>query len=549
LLPVGLTKGEDNIDYGLLEPNGKKIINNEEFAELIRTKLATNLHLKEHKVRAKEDGSIHTVNASVETKGVKGTDNRKYLLDLIRMTPRDANYLGKHNDTAILRSELLGQYAATLMADAAREKLKEKRAAKAKVEDAEKPKKDNEEEDADELADEEFDMADMPVPDLKFNTDVFVTSDSFELADEPERIAEDEAEVKKLADFLKTEVIPLYCIEYLRGVTDSQTLTQSMHQMGINMRYLGEVLNTAIVMGAQFYRDVVMREMIVRSSKYILSYILQRTKTYDTASVLAQFLNSFFGRLTDNQKGSRSGLTLGSDKVENIDIRQEFELTHNNLWARIRSVVQRKYNFQLPEHIPATIFELSTLRALCLRNGIKLEARNYDLNMEKAFTADNIVDLLPIVKHSPPASKDIMEILATARNYSMHKRLDIAHDLFQEAVNLIPLVYGPLHRDTAQCYSNLALLVFNNLQDATQAEQLMTMACLISERVLGMDHSDTAHAYANLASMCFHNQKTKQGTNYILRALYILVRVRCCVFIRVLRTHAFYHSPAPHWGI
>jgi hypothetical protein len=43
-----------------------------------------------------------------EIKGVRGTDKRKYLIDLMRIYPRDANYKDVSNESVcLIREELL----------------------------------------------------------------------------------------------------------------------------------------------------------------------------------------------------------------------------------------------------------------------------------------------------------------------------------------------------------------------------------------------------------------------------------------------------------
>ncbi|KAG5042225.1 hypothetical protein JHK87_006140 [Glycine soja] len=51
------------------------------------------LHLKEHLV-LDGSGNLFELAAPVECKGIVGRDDRHYLLDLLRVTPRDANYTG-----------------------------------------------------------------------------------------------------------------------------------------------------------------------------------------------------------------------------------------------------------------------------------------------------------------------------------------------------------------------------------------------------------------------------------------------------------------------
>ena len=67
---------------------------------------AKHLHLKEHTV-CDSSRSVFKLAALVEGKGIVGSHNRRYLLDRMRVTPRDANYTGPGSRFCILRPELV----------------------------------------------------------------------------------------------------------------------------------------------------------------------------------------------------------------------------------------------------------------------------------------------------------------------------------------------------------------------------------------------------------------------------------------------------------
>ncbi|XP_056169066.1 clustered mitochondria protein homolog [Syzygium oleosum] len=67
---------------------------------------AKRLHLKEHAV-CDGSGNIFKLAAPVECKCIVGSDDRHYLLDLMRVTPRVANYTGPGSRFCILRQELV----------------------------------------------------------------------------------------------------------------------------------------------------------------------------------------------------------------------------------------------------------------------------------------------------------------------------------------------------------------------------------------------------------------------------------------------------------
>lgn len=86
-------EGQSQIDYGGVE--GKDVVANTESFVPLFEKMSRAMRVKKHNVWDKE-GKKHELVASVETKGLLGTDGRKYVLDLYRTTPLDVDFLEKH---------------------------------------------------------------------------------------------------------------------------------------------------------------------------------------------------------------------------------------------------------------------------------------------------------------------------------------------------------------------------------------------------------------------------------------------------------------------
>ncbi|KAI7597988.1 putative eukaryotic translation initiation factor 3 subunit CLU1/TIF31, partial [Hortaea werneckii] len=132
-------EGEHQIDYGGVE--GKDVIATHggfaaPFAELSKA-----MRVKKHAVWDKENKK-HELEASVETKGLLGTDGRKYVLDLYRITPLDIHWLEKHRATdekdegryphrmTVLRPELVESYRISKMREYITKELEKKKANK-----------------------------------------------------------------------------------------------------------------------------------------------------------------------------------------------------------------------------------------------------------------------------------------------------------------------------------------------------------------------------------------------------------------------------------
>ena len=81
-------------------------------------------------------------------------------------------------------------------------------------------------------------------PKLKFNVNVFKSGVILDMS--AEEIAADEAQVKELSDYLKSNSIKtlIHSMKQIDGTpNDSDSVETIFHQHGVNMRYLGLVLS------------------------------------------------------------------------------------------------------------------------------------------------------------------------------------------------------------------------------------------------------------------------------------------------------------------
>lgn len=84
---------EHQVDYGGVE--GRDVVAHNEAFVSIFSEASKALKVKRHAVWDKE-GTKHVLEGSVETKGLLGTDGRKYILDLYRLTPLDILWLEEY---------------------------------------------------------------------------------------------------------------------------------------------------------------------------------------------------------------------------------------------------------------------------------------------------------------------------------------------------------------------------------------------------------------------------------------------------------------------
>lgn len=232
--------GENQIDYGGVEGRDT-VAENEAFVPVFQ-KLSKAMRVKKHPVWDK-DQKRHDLEGSVETKGLLGTDGRKYVLDLYRLTPLDVAWLEEHSfegsedDTdkkalayphrmAVLRPELIEAYWRSRMGDYVREEVERRRNLRNGTENiAQQPDKGDEEskaegvtegvkreEDGAKEAPTDQERVDVSGFQLAFNPDVFCGQVP-QTEEEKQDWSNDEKEVRAACDHLTTKVMPeLVCL-------------------------------------------------------------------------------------------------------------------------------------------------------------------------------------------------------------------------------------------------------------------------------------------------------------------------------------------------
>jgi len=539
--------------YGSID-NGKKISGDEKFHQLV-AQAGKALHIKEHTVVDSEGKEVKLC-TPVESKGIVGTDGRRYILDLIRITPRDANFSGKHNLLTILRPELVARYCDFLRQQEIETKRAQRKEAQTpqqqenQTSEPVQPKPDQKQEE--QLQEEDL------VSSINYALNPNVLFEYTLRGTAPGEIEQDEKMVQDASKLLVEMVIPGLVEDFcwlLSVPVDGQTLTTIMHSRGINMRYLGLIAKLATDKIAVI-QELALREMITRAAKHILRKFLSVSEDYNLSPVIAHFLNCFMGDVTQpapqqdrvqlpttaksgSKKNKKKKPTNAQNGTENSPVanslppssslsnirssKDAFDQTSATLWLLLQEEVKSRFSYDLTtrqsiqENVLGTV---STLRSICQKVGIQVLAKDYDFTQSSPFQIDDIVNLFPLVKHTDPQSADGHNLLEHGKTFYTQGRLDIAYELLTEALAIFHQVYGPMHRDTANCYGNLAMVLYY-AKDTPQALDHQQKATIINEKVFGLDHHDTSHSYGNLALFCHTMNKSQQALSYIEHAMYL----------------------------
>ncbi|KAG2735555.1 hypothetical protein G9P44_001769 [Scheffersomyces stipitis] len=307
---------EEKVVYGL-STDGSTISQDKSFEEPLK-QIAEVFHLKPHTVEVSDEiKSESELLVSKDTKGIKGTDSRKYVIDLYRTTPRDIQFTEAHfdasNDTSYPHGESL------LRHEAVAEWWKRKVSAlfKAETEKLEKEGKM-------ESKDGEKPQIVLPTDQVVFNPDAF----SFDSESD-----EDREVVRNLSKFVKEKLIEEFLTEFPSQVApfDGQQLTSILHRQGINMRYLGYIAEQALL------RKQAASEKLSETVEDNLKLVAE-AKEKAKAKAEAESKEAEAKKESDKKEESKEGSS--EDKEEDEQTKATYEPTLANYDALYRVTVQ-----------------------------------------------------------------------------------------------------------------------------------------------------------------------------------------------------------------
>ncbi|KAJ2904621.1 hypothetical protein MKZ38_007600 [Zalerion maritima] len=413
--------GENQIDYGAVD--GRDVVAADERFSPGFAKLSTAFRVKKHPVWDK-DGKRFDLEGSVETKGLLGTDGRKYVLDLYRITPLDIAWLDECQEDeeeedeeeedaeekyphrmTVLRPELVEAYARQKMREyiaAEHEKARntQNEAKDGKQEDDEQDDDDEDKNEDEEAGVEEGDEQqlkkinrnwgeekqktdEIPKVDLsgfKFglNPDVFSGQTPQTDSEKKEMIA-DEQDVRSACVYLREKAIP----ELLNDLKESEmsfpmdghSLSRVLHKRGINMRYLGKIVSMCRGSKLEALADVCTREMIARSLKHIAARYLRYLPLALSSACISHLLNCILGykfnpkpvaEVDQSVRILYPGTETTFEQVSPESLRHEVEV---ETFKRYRHTL----NFNWQDAVP----KLQLLRELSLKLGLQLQSKNF----------------------------------------------------------------------------------------------------------------------------------------------------------------------------
>lgn len=418
---------EHQVDYGGVE--GRDVVaENETFVPTF-AQVSKALKVKKHPVWDKE-GRKHVLEGSVETKGLLGTDGRKYILDLYRLTPLDITWLEGHckdgegngaesqsrnypHRMTMLRPELVEAYWRLKMGEYVQEEVKKRKASTRSdglaaitngIEESQpnqvegidgeyRTEMDQSSESKDKAAEQSLDddRVDISAFSLNLNPDVFC-GQAPQTDEEKEEWANDEREVRDVCAHLHEKVIPEMIGDLREGEVgfpmDGHSLSQLMHKRGVNLRYLGQIATLTEDEDARLraLKALTVQEMVARAFKHVAHRYLKHLPVAFTTNCLCHLLNCLLG----------TGLNK-SPKAEIDDDLRDFyrdadysfaKVTPHSLKGELENQVQTRYQYVLDGAWINEIRHIQLLRNIALKLGLQLIARDYHFTPETQMNTD-----------------------------------------------------------------------------------------------------------------------------------------------------------------
>jgi protein TIF31 len=533
--------GENQIHYGAVD--GKDVVADDQAFAAPFEKLAQALRVKKHAVWDK-DNKRFDLEASVEMKGLLGTDGRKYVLDLYRVTPLDIAWMEEadvegseypHRMT-VLRPELVEglakqktrefvnaelkkrgdlkklaeeekpeEKAEEKAEDKAEEKTEENTEKEEKTEEAKAEGEDAEEgeekEDEEKTENERIDMSNFK---FALNPDVF-SGQNPQTDEEKEEMAKDEQEVRDACAFLRDTVIPGLIRDLnesdISFPMDGRSLTSLLHRRGINLRYLGKLASLSENTRLECFREVCIREMIARSFKHVAAKYLKTLPLPLTSSCFSHLFNCLLGTelnakpvadIDESYRGLFDEADLAFEKVTPEGLREE-----------VQSEATRRFRFVLPDNWWSEAREVQLLREISLKLGLQIQLKKFRFTLSAAEP-----EPAPQTNGQPqvePASKKKNKKKSRDGSPAAAPSPVVAPHTFSpdDFVNIVPIIKDSCPRSALaeEALEAGRLSIYQNQRKL--GEDLLLESLSLHEQIYGLVHPEVAQMYHTLSQLYF----------------------------------------------
>ncbi|KAK3375034.1 clustered mitochondria-domain-containing protein [Podospora didyma] len=516
--------GENQIHYGAVD--GKDVVAADERFAASFEKLAQALRVKKHSVWDK-DNKRFDLEASVEMKGLLGTDGRKYVLDLYRITPLDIAWMEESSPEGadyphrmtVLRPELIETMGKQKARDFLNTEMRRRKdaadAAESKTEaknDGAKAKDDKKPdaslgEGVEETA--ELDRIDMSGFNFSLNPDVFSGQEPQTDAEKAE-MAKDEDDVREACAYLRETIIPglLRDLEEsdISFPMDGRSLTRLLHRRGINMRYLGLLATLGAGTRADCLTKLCVREMIARSFKHVAAKYLKYLPLSLTSACFSHLFNCLLGAGVNPNPSADIDESLKA-LFSDTDLAFE-QVTPESLRADIQKETLRRYRYALAEDWSSKLMHLQLLRDISLKLGLQLQLKNFVFTAEDqaaqsaklaTTTSNGNAPAESTKKNKKKKARDASPASVTSTTSSRAPHTFSPDDF----VNVVPLIKDSCPRSALaeEALEAGRLSIYQNQRKL--GEDLLLESLSLHEQIYGLVHPEVAQMYHTLSQLYY----------------------------------------------
>lgn len=544
---------EPQVNYGGVE--GRDVVAADEAFVSVFSKLSYAFRIKRHPVWDKE-GKRHDLEGSIETKGMLGTDGRKYVLDLYRLSPLDINWIEKHwcdvaegetkpverdypHRMSVLRPELIESYWRLKMTEYVNDEVRRRQALKAETSEDAKEAKPNGTVEPEGQSDETKtgeateskgaeDRVDISKFSFTFNPDV-CCGQAPQTDAEKEELHQDERRVRDASDYLATTVIPDFVKDLNEGDVgfpmDGASLSRLLHKRGINVRYLGKIAELAGSKGPRLaaLAALATQEMIARAFKHIASRFLLLLPPVSATTCLTHLLNCLLG--TGKNKAPKAAV---DEDLQSLYPKHDWsfaKITPTALQRQIEDEVRIRYRAPLPSNWYDHLKHLQLLREISLKLGLQLAAKEFQ------FTEASTLKTNGAANGSEGAVVNGNGISKKKKKNGEHK-LDqssqeslapVAQTTFvpSDIVNILPVVKDSAPKSTLAEEALEAGRISLAQNQKELGQDLLLESLSLHEQIYGVLHPEVARVYHQL-SMLYYQLDIKDAAAELARKAVIL---------------------------
>ena len=568
---------EHQVDYGGVE--GRDVVaENDAFVPTF-SQVSKALKVKKHPVWDKE-GRKHMLEGSVETKGLLGTDGRKYILDLYRLTPLDITWLEEHchdgevpntgtqsqnypHRMTTLRPELVEAFWRLKMSEYVQEELKRSKSrekgngqialtngqADGQVNGTEgaihqlHAETDEASESKDSSAGQrlEEDRVDLSAFSLTLNPDVFCGQVP-QTDEEKEEWANDEREVRAVCAHLHGRVIPELIQDLKEGEIgfpmDGQSLSRLMHRRGVNLRYLGKLATLSGGEDArlQALKALTVQEMVARAFKHVAHQYLKHLPLIFTTTCLSHLLNCLLGTSLNDSPKPQIDEDL-QDFYKDADY-SFVNVTPHILQQEVETQIQIRYQY-VSKDIWHGMRHVQLLRSIALKLGLQLTARDYQftaaiqtnteqLKSEANGVANGTASQPRIDGHTHGTSSGKKKKKPGGRNSPVTNGLEAPCQIStfkpEDIANIVPIIKDACPKSVLAEEALEAGKISMMQNQKGIGQELLLESLTLHEQIYGILHPEVARVYHQLAMLYYQLDEKNAAIELAHKAVIISER-------------------------